>query len=294
MTTINKSLQTFQAIDVLSPVGSLDAYISWVHRLPVLSVAEEQDLAVRFRQHGDLTAARQLVLANLRFVVKVARGFNGYGLGLGDLIQEGNIGLMKAVKRFDPKVGVRLVTFAVHWIRAEISEFVLRNWRIVKVATTKAQRKLFFNLRSASKKLSWLGADEVANVAEDLHVSAGDVRTMEGRMVAGGDVSFSGCGDDDADTGMHAVPEEYLEDADSNPSELFAASNATQNRADKLSQVLASLDARSRDILQQRWLTEPRATLEQLATQYNISAERVRQLERSALAKAKGLIGGDA
>jgi len=255
-----------------------------------LAADEERTLALRFYQNGDLDAARQLILANLRFVVHIARGYSGYGLPQGDLIQEGNIGLMKAIKRFNPAVGVRLMSFAVHWIKAEINEFVLRNWRIVKVATTKAQRKLFFNLRKNIKKLGWCNAEEINNVATNLNVSAEDVRVMEGRLLSGGDVAFNPRTDDQDESEYQDNPESYLEDNSQNPEHLLSLENSSEHLTSLLSTAFAALDERSQDILRQRWLQEPKATLEMLASKYNISAERVRQLEQNALKKIKQFI----
>lgn len=266
-----------------STTGSLEAYIDAVNRIPLLSLEREQDLANRFRDDGDLESARELVLAHLRFVVKVARGYAGYGLPQGDLIQEGNIGLMKAVKRFDPGVGVRLVSFAVHWIKAEIHEFILRNWRIVKVATTKAQRKLFFNLRSAKKALGWMGTEEVADVAAELGVDAREVVTMEQRLSAH-DVAFD-LGNDDED-GTFA-PAAYLEDDRFEPAQACETAELEDLREARLGAALEELDARSRDIVVSRWLQEPKATLHDLAERYGVSAERIRQLEKNAFGKIK-------
>jgi RNA polymerase sigma-32 factor len=276
-----------KTIDITSPLGSLEAYIGWVNRMPKLAADEERALTQRFYQNGDLDAARQLILANLRFVVHIARGYSGYGLPQGDLIQEGNIGLMKAIKRFNPTVGVRLMSFAVHWIKAEINEFVLRNWRIVKVATTKAQRKLFFNLRKNIKKLGWCNAKEINNVATKLNVSAEDVRVMEGRLLNGGDVAFNARTDDQDESEYQDNPESYLEDNSQNPEHLLSLENSNEHLTNLLSTAFSALDERSQDILRQRWLQEPKATLETLANKYNISAERVRQLEQNALKKIK-------
>ena len=264
-----------------SPVGDLDAYIQAVNRLPMLSAEEERRLACRWREHQDVEAARQLVLSHLRFVVHVARGYTGYGLPLADLIQEGNIGLMKAVKRFDPAMGVRLVSFAVHWIRAEIHEFILRNWRIVKVATTKAQRKLFFNLRSAKKRLGWMNRAEVDAVAEALDVSPETVLEMEGRL-AGQDVPFDPQADDE-DESPYSAPAGYLPDTRYDPAGAVEASDWERWNRERLAAALETLDARSRDIVERRWLREPKATLQELADRYGVSAERIRQIEKNAL-----------
>lgn len=273
-------------------VGSLGAYINWVNQIPILSLEEEQQLALRLNQHNDLEAARKLVMSHLRFVVKIARGYSGYGLQQADLIQEGNIGLMKAVKRFDPKVGVRLVSFAVHWIRAEIHEFVLRNWRIVKIATTKAQRKLFFNLRKHAKKRGWFSNDEVNAVAEQLNVTHKDVRQMEARLNSY-DEAFDGSDDSDdgESTSSWAAPAHYLENKNNgNPETQLENSDWNNDQETRLYRALKTLDERSQDILQQRWLTEKKSTLHQLATKYKVSAERIRQLEQSAIDKMREAI----
>jgi RNA polymerase sigma-32 factor len=270
------------------PAGSLDAYIQAVNRIPMVSAEEERDLARRFRDHNDLDAARQLVLSHLRFVVRVARGYSGYGLGQADLIQEGNIGLMKAVKRFDPGLGVRLVSFAVHWIRAEIHEFILRNWRIVKIATTKAQRKLFFNLRSAKKRLGWMNRDEADAMARDLGVSTRDVLEMEQRM-SGGDASFDPPVDADAD-GDSFAPAAYLEGHGAGPDRLLEMDQDEELAQSRLRAALAALDERSRTIIEQRWLREEKATLQDLADRFGVSAERVRQLEGSALKRMRAAL----
>lgn len=269
---------------LLAPAGtgSLDAYIQEVNRIPVLSVEEEQALARRFHDEDDLDAARLMVMAHLRFVVHVARGYSGYGLALGDLIQEGNIGLMKAVKRFDPDQGVRLVSFAVHWIRAEIHEFILKNWRIVKVATTKAQRKLFFNLRRQKKRLGWLNQAEVNRVAKELGVKPEVVTEMESRL-AGQDVGFDLTDDDDESS--YVAPAAYLEALTVSPAEAIEAEDWEAHHHEMLFKGLDQLDDRARDIIQSRWLLEPKATLQELADKYDVSAERVRQLEAQALKK---------
>jgi RNA polymerase sigma-32 factor len=266
------------------PSGSLDTYIQSVNRIPMVSAEEERELAERFQKNNDLDAARTLVMSHLRFVVKVARGYNGYGLPLADLIQEGNIGLMKAVKRFDPEVGVRLVSFAVHWIRAEIHEFILRNWRIVKIATTKAQRKLFFNLRSAKKRLGWMNNDEVESVAKDLGVSTKDVLEMEKRM-SYYDTSFDGpAGSDDDEL---FAPVAFLENKSASPEEQLEDEQIYDLNQAALQSAIESLDDRSRDIISKRWLLENKATLQELAAEYNISAERIRQIESSAMVKLR-------
>ena len=270
------------------PTGSLDSYIQAVHRLPLVSAEEERELARRYRQHGDLDAAKQLVLSHLRFVVRVARGYSGYGLAQGDLIQEGNIGLMKAVKRFDPAVGVRLVSFAVHWIRAEMHEFILRNWRIVKVATTKAQRKLFFNLRSAKKRLGWMNNAEVEAVAKDLGVSTRDVLDMEERLSAA-DPSFDGPVDADPDDESFA-PAAFLEHTSAGPEELIEGDQDERVNQERLRSALQVLDKRSITIIRRRWLAEKKSTLRDLADEFGVSAERVRQLEQNAFSKMRAAI----
>ena len=268
---------------------SLELYKRNIHSIPVLSAEQEQDLAHRLRDNGDLDAARQLVIAHLRFVASIARGYSGYGLPEADLVQEGNIGLMKAVKRFDPEVGVRLVSFAVHWIRAEIHEYILRNWRIAKVATTKAQRKLFFNLRSSKKRLGWFSKDEVDAVAKDLGVSPKTVLEMEQRM-SSRDASFDGI-ERDNDEYTPQAPSSYLKDLRPNPAQEIEQLESATFNSNKLQQALSSLDERSRDIIEQRWLNEKKTTLHQLASRYQISAERIRQLEKSALDKLRGAVG---
>ena len=267
------------------PTGSLDSYIQSVNKIPLLSAEEERELASRFRESDDLEAARQLVLSHLRFVVRVARGYSGYGLSQADLIQEGNIGLMKAVKRFDPEFGVRLVSFAVHWVRAEMHEFILRNWRIVKVATTKSQRKLFFNLRSAKKRLGWLNQEEVNAVAKDLGVSPADVLKMEQRLSAH-DASFDGSANEDQD-GETFAPAGYLEDHRPNPEQQTESLQIEELHQQRLHNALHDLDDRSQNIIKQRWLSEKKSTLHDLAAHYGVSAERIRQLEQNAMKKMK-------
>jgi len=274
-----------ETLDLALSTGSLNSYIYRVNQIPLLSAEEERALAAKFREKGDLNAARQLVLSHLRFVVHVAQGYLGYGLALADLIQEGTVGLMKAVKRFIPERGVRLVTFAVHWIRAEIHEFILRNWRIVKIATTKAQRKLFFNLRKATKHLGWLNNKEATAVAKDLHVATSDVRDMESRF-SNADLSFDATPDEDEEN--FTAPVNYLEDKSLNPETKLEAQNLHEHDHELLQKGLATLDERSRDILKNRWLKEENsATLQDLATKYQVSAERIRQLEQAALAKLR-------
>ena len=269
------------------PIGSIDAYIYSVNQIPMLTAEEEQDCATRFQEQGDVEGARSLVLAHLRYVVRVARGYSGYGLPLSDLIQEGNVGLMKAVKRFDPKMGVRLVSFAVHWIKSEIHEYVLQNWRIVKVATTKSQRKLFFNLRQMKKRLGWMNKEEVDAIANDLGVTREDVMVMEQRLNAM-DASFDADDSDDDDTHCKTAPATYLQAENSDPAQLYEQDNSGTQSREKLHFALARLDERSQDILQQRWLLDDKAvTLHALADKYNVSAERVRQLEKNAMKKLR-------
>ena len=274
----------------LVPQGSLEGYIQTVNSIPVLTAAEERELAERLQQQGDLEAARQLVMSHLRFVVHIARSYAGYGLPQADLIQEGNIGLMKAVKRFDPSVGVRLVSFAVHWIKSEIHEFVLRNWRMVKVATTKAQRKLFFNLRKAKKHLGWFSGEEIRAVADDLGVSPQEVVEMEARM-SGHDVAFDGYDDDDGERVAYA-PVHYLEDKNSDLAATFESDNWEQRAEQKLALAMQGLDERSQFIVKRRWLDDDKATLQELADLYSVSAERVRQLEKNALKRLKDVLEG--
>jgi len=269
------------------PMGSLDAYLDRVGRIPVLTREEERDLAEKFRFSADLNAARQLVLSHLRFVVHIARGYTGYGLPIGDLIQEGNVGLMKAVKRFDPSQNVRLVSFAVHWIRAEIHEYVLRNWRLVKIATTKAQRKLFFNLRRMKKNLTWLSAEETAAVARDLGVSESEVTEMEKRLAAR-DMSFDPAPESD-DEEIYS-PAAYLPASDADPAEKVENAEWEDDSSERLRGAMARLDDRSRDILQRRWMTDDKATLHDLADKYGVSAERIRQIESNALGKLRGMM----
>ena len=276
-------------LPVPSPLGSLEAYIGAVHRIPVLDVEEEQALARRFRDQEDLDAARELVHSHLRFVVHVARGYSGYGLQLGDLVQEGNIGLMKAVKRFDPDMGVRLVSFAVHWIRAEMHEFILKNWRIVKVATTKAQRKLFFNLRKSKTRLGWMNAEEARVIAQDLNVPLAEVMEMEARL-SGRDIGFDAPDTDDDD---HAPPSPaaYLAAHDEDPSEAYERADSEDHQLTLLRESLATLDVRSRDIIKRRWLdADSKVTLQELADEYGVSAERIRQIEANAMKKMKALL----
>ncbi len=274
------------SLPIAVSADSLDAYMGQVSHIPVLSTEEERELAKQLRDQGDLAAARKLILSHLRFVVHIARGYTGYGLPLSDLVQEGNIGLMKAVKRFDPEVGVRLVSFAVHWIRAEIHEFIIRNWRIVKVATTKSQRKLFFKLRGAKRRLAWLNQEEVATVAKDLGVEPKTVMEMEARL-SGQDITFESDDDNDDDNG-HYAPSQYLAANNADPARLLEHDNWTNTNIDRLNHALAALDDRSRDILQRRWLDDDnKATLHELAAEYSVSAERIRQLESNAIKKLR-------
>ncbi len=273
------------ALPVDLSVGTFDSYLNVVRQMPKLTAEQERELALRFRDCGDLEAARELVMTNLRFVVHVARGYMGYGLPLPDLIQEGNVGLMKAVKRFDPDMGVRLVSFAVHWIKAEIHEYVIKNWGIVKVATTKAQRKLFFNLRKAKSDLGWLTHDEANNIATDLNVDIEDVYEMEKRL-GSHDISFDmSIGEDGEED--YAAPVHYLQQHNADPAVLLENADWGGHKQDMLSEALASLDERSLDILSSRWLVEKKATLHELAEKYNVSAERIRQLEQNAMKKLR-------
>jgi RNA polymerase sigma-32 factor len=277
-----------QVLGAMVPGRDLGAYITAVNGIAMLSAEEEQELARDYYYHENLDAARKLVMAHLRFVVHVAKSYSGYGLSEADLIQEGNVGLMKAVKRFNPEVGVRLVSFAVHWIKAEIHEFILRNWRIVKVATTKAQRKRFFTLRGAKQRLGWLSQEEVNEVAEDLGVDAETVVQMEGRMGAF-DASFDGAADaDDEEAGQ--APACYIEDTRYDPAHSVESEDWEKTSTDGLYVALNGLDERSRDILTQRWLSDSKATLHDLAAKYGVSAERIRQLEKNAMEKVKVLM----
>jgi len=270
------------------PIGSLDAYFERVSLIPVLSREEEVALAQKYRSSEDLVAARQLVMSHLRFVVHIARSYSGYGLPLGDLVQEGNVGLMKAVKRFDPNLGVRLVSFAVHWIRAEIHEYVLRNWRLVKVATTKTQRKLFFNLRRYKKNLGWLSATETQAVAEDLGVSVQDVTEMEKRL-SSRDMSFDPAPDVDDEEGAYS-PAAYLPHPDADPAVQFEREQFDDDSTERLTKALAQLDERSQRILRTRWMTDAKITLHDLAEEYGVSTERIRQIEANAIKKLRGLM----
>ena len=269
------------------PIGSFEAYADRVSRVPVLDREAERELATRLRRDDDLEAARALVLSHLRFVLHIARGYSGYGLPLGDIVQEGNVGLMKAVKRFDPNQGVRLVSFAVHWIRAEIHDYVLRNWRLVKVATTKAQRKLFFNLRRMKKNLSWLSKEETEAMARDLGVSPAEVTEMEQRLSAR-DLSFDPTPEADEDESYG--PSVYLPSPDSDPAEEVEAAEWDADVGSRLASAVRRLDTRSQDIVRRRWMVEEKATLHELAADHGVSAERIRQIEASALTKLKGLM----
>ncbi len=281
-------MSTALDLQIPLPTGSLEAYISAVNTVPMLSLEKEQALATRFRENGDIDAARQLVLSHLRFVVRVARGYSGYGLQQADLIQEGNIGLMKAVKRFDPSVGVRLVSFAVHWVRAEMHEFILRNWRIVKVATTKAQRKLFFNLRSSKKRLGWLNNEEVAAVAKVLNVEPKDVLQMEERLSAR-DLAFDA---NPADDDERIAPAAYFSDLRFEPSQQLESVEIAETNKEQLLAAMGDLDERSRDIVTRRWLADPKETLKTLAEKYEVSAERIRQIEKNAFVALRGAMSG--
>jgi RNA polymerase sigma-32 factor len=282
---MSKALQT---MDWMSPGANLNAYIQGTATVPVLSLEEEKSLGEALYYEEDLDAARKLVMSHLRFVVHIARSYNGYGLPLADLIQEGNVGLMKAVRRFNPEKGVRVVSFAVHWIKAEIHEFILRNWRIVKIATTKSQRKLFFNLRSAKKELQWLSADEAKAVAEDLGVEVRDVMEMEMRLTSR-DAAFDAPVDEDEDAIAYS-PSLYLESKGADPAEQIEREDFDGDNNARLSEAFENLDQRSQIILQRRWLDEKKATLHQLADEFGVSAERIRQLEKNAMKKVRLLM----
>ena len=276
--------KSLSAIDALAPGQSHEAHLQTISTIPILTVEQERALAERLYYENDLDAARQLVMSHLRFVAHIAKSYSGYGLPIADLVQEGNAGLMKAVKRYNPEVGVRLVSFAVHWIKAEMHEYILRNWRIVKVATTKSQRKLFFNLRSSKKKLAWLTHDEVQSMAADLGVDAKVVMQMEGRMSAHDTPFDAPEGEDDS---AYQAPAYYLEDHSGDPARQLEASDWEEDSNTRLATAMGDLDPRSRDILQQRWLSNSKATLHNLADQYEVSAERIRQLEKNAMKKLK-------
>lgn len=280
--------QTLPMAMNLQAEGGLAAYIRVANTAPILNVQEERELAVRFRNNVDLDAARQLIFSQLRYVVRVARGFAGYGLPQADLIQEGNIGLMKAVKHFDPSHGVRLISFAVHWIRAEIYDFILRNWRIVKVATTKSQRKLFFNLRQSRTRIGWMNKGEIDDLASDLDVLPATVKEMEARM-ANADVPFDAHDDGDEEE-FRASPAGYLQDMRYNPERLLTETSTDTAQHNHLQQALIKLDERSRDIVKRRWLDDDKPTLHDLAKEYGVSAERIRQIEKKALDAMKGAL----
>ena len=274
-----------QDMEALSPGGDLQAYINSVHSIGILTPEEEKKLAEDLYYRNDLDAARKLVLAHLRFVIYIAKSYSGYGLSEADLIQEGNIGLMKAIRKFNPEMGVRLVSFAVHWVKAEIHEYVLKNWKIVKIATSKAQRKLFFNLRSKKKGLDWFTEEEIEQVAKDLGVKPSEVREMEKRL-SGSDMSFDPLSDSDDDEATYA-PSQYLQDEDANPADIFENDSLSEENTLQLYEAINQLDDRSRDILQDRWLADEKLTLHDLAEKYEISAERVRQIEKNAMKKVK-------
>jgi RNA polymerase sigma-32 factor len=276
------------ALPINLSVGTFDSYLNVVRQMPKLTVEQERELALRFRDNGDLDAARELVMTNLRFVVHVARGYSGYGLSMPDIIQEGNIGLMKAVKRFDPDIGVRLVSFAVHWIKAEIHEYVIKNWGIVKVATTKAQRKLFFNLRKSKHDLGWLSNDEAVAIAKDLDVDVSAVYEMEKRL-GSRDMSFDMPVDESAEE-SYVAPASYLHQHGADPAVLLENSDWEGHEQDLLADAMAELDERSLDILSSRWLMDKKATLHELAERYNVSAERIRQLEQNAMKKLRAAV----
>jgi RNA polymerase sigma-32 factor len=269
-------------------VGTFDSYLNLVRQIPKLSSEQERHLAIKFRDNGDLSAARELVMSNLRFVAHVARGYSGYGLPLPDIIQEGNVGLMKAVKRFDPDMGVRLISFAVHWIKAEIHEYVIKNWGIVKIATTKAQRKLFFNLRKAKDDLGWLSNDEAKAIAKDLDVDVATVYEMEKRL-GNRDMSFD-MSVDDSDEDNFSAPVNYLQQHNADPAELLENADWGGHEQGLLADAMAALDERSLDIVSSRWLSDKKATLHELAERYNVSAERIRQLEQNAMKKLKSAL----
>ena len=273
------------ALPINLSVGTFDAYLNLVKQMPMLTSEQEHELAVKFRDNGDLDAARQLVMSNLRFVVHVAKGYSGYGLSMPDIIQEGNVGLMKAVKRFDPDIGVRLITFAVHWIKAEIHEYVIKNWGIVKVATTKAQRKLFFNLRKSKEDIGWLSNDEANAIANDLNVEVSSVYEMEKRL-GSRDLSFD-ISDDESDDENYIAPATYLQQHGGDPAVLLENADWDGREQHLLVEAMAALDERSKDILASRWLVDKKATLHELAERYQVSAERIRQLEQNAMKKLK-------
>ena len=283
---MSDSSNQLMPLSLSAPGVNLGAYISTVNQIPILTAEQEKELAERYYYDQDLDAAKMLVMSHLRFVVHIARSYAGYGLPQGDLIQEGNLGLMKAVKRFDPNIGVRLVSFAVHWIKAEIHEYVIRNWRIVKIATTKAQRKLFFNLRSLKKSSKKLTLEEAQSIANDLNVTPEQVLEMEGRLTAY-DAAFEAQGDDDDEGSTHVAPALYLEDNRYDPARLVESEDYEEQSTSALHEAMEQLDDRSRNILQRRWLDDDKSTLHELAAEYNVSAERIRQLEKNAMEKIK-------
>mgnify|MGYP000869529348 FL=1 len=283
---MSDSSNQLMPLSLSAPGVNLGAYISTVNQIPILTAEQEKELAERYYYDQDLDAAKLLVMSHLRFVVHIARSYAGYGLPQGDLIQEGNLGLMKAVKRFDPNMGVRLVSFAVHWIKAEIHEYVIRNWRIVKIATTKAQRKLFFNLRSLKKSSKKLTLKEAQSIANDLNVTPEQVLEMEGRLTAY-DAAFEAQGDDDDESSTHVAPALYLEDNRYDPARLAEEEDYEEQSTNALHDAMEQLDDRSRNILQRRWLDDEKSTLHELAAEYNVSAERIRQLEKNAMEKIK-------
>ncbi|MFV5516236.1 RNA polymerase sigma factor RpoH [Acinetobacter gerneri] len=283
---MSDSSNQLMPLSLSAPGVNLGAYISTVNQIPILTAEQEKELADRYYYDQDLEAAKMLVMSHLRFVVHIARSYAGYGLPQGDLIQEGNLGLMKAVKRFDPNMGVRLVSFAVHWIKAEIHEYVIRNWRIVKIATTKAQRKLFFNLRSLKKSSKKLTLEEAKSIANDLNVTPEQVLEMEGRLTAY-DAAFEAQGDDDDEGSTYVAPALYLEDNRYDPARLAENEDYEEQSTNALHDAMNQLDDRSRNILQRRWLDDDKSTLHELAAEYNVSAERIRQLEKNAMEKIK-------
>lgn len=280
-----------QKIELTTPGKDIESYLACVHSIPILTPEQEKELAFKLYEKDDLDAARQLVIHHLRFVVHIARSYSGYGLPVGDIIQEGNVGLMKAVNKFDPNRGVKLVSFAVHWIKAEIHEYILKNWRLVKIATTKAQRKLFFNLRSKKKTLEWLTKEEAENIAKDLNVEVKDVLHMEKRLSAN-DTPFDAPSDTSDSDDQIMSPSQYLEDSTANPADLVEAEQTMEFHNDELLDALKSLDDRSKDIILRRYLADTKVTLHELADEYKVSAERIRQIENGALKKLKGSMSG--
>ena len=280
-----------QKIELTTPGKDIESYLACVHSIPILTPEQEKELAFKLYEKDDLDAARQLVIHHLRFVVHIARSYSGYGLPVGDIIQEGNVGLMKAVNKFDPNRGVKLVSFAVHWIKAEIHEYILKNWRLVKIATTKAQRKLFFNLRSKKKTLEWLTKEEAENIAKDLNVEVKDVLHMEKRLSAN-DTPFDAPSDTSDSDDQIMSPSQYLEDSAANPADLVEAEQTMEFHNDDLLDALKSLDDRSKDIILRRYLADTKVTLHELADEYQVSAERIRQIENGALKKLKGSMSG--